>query len=68
MKNKGFTLIETLVTVGVIGVLSAIATYGYHLRIAKTQTSEAILAMNGGGWGESSWTGYYWTSKYDLVD
>lgn len=44
-KNKGFTLQEVVVVVGVVAVLAAIATPDYHARVAKSQASESVAMM-----------------------
>lgn len=41
MKNKGFTLIETVVAVAVAGAIVTMAVPLYNLAVAKTQASEA---------------------------
>lgn len=43
--NKGFTLIQTIVTVAVVGVLAAIASTSYGKHLAKAQLSEAISML-----------------------
>ena len=43
--NKGFTLIQTVVTVAVVGVLAAIASVSYGKHLAKAQVSEAISML-----------------------
>ena len=46
MKNvkqeKGFSLIEAMAAVGVLGVVSAIAVMGYQIYLPKTQSTEAF--------------------------
>lgn len=45
--SKGFTLIEILVVIAVLGILSAIALPAYQDYIVRTQVSESISLANG---------------------
>lgn len=45
MSNKGFTLVEMMVAVGIVGVLSSIAVPVYQDHVTRTQVSEALAVM-----------------------
>jgi len=45
--NKGFTLIELMITVAIIGILSAMAIPAYEKYIARAQVTEALNLIIG---------------------
>lgn len=45
MKNKGFTLVEVMVAVAIVGVLAGLAVPNYFSNIAKGRQSEAKIAL-----------------------
>lgn len=46
-KNKGFTLIELIIVVAIVGVLSAIAIISYQTYVTRTQLMSALSELNG---------------------
>jgi type IV pilus assembly protein PilE len=45
MKNNGFSLIELIVAVGILGILAAIAVPAYHSYTMKSNRSDATRTM-----------------------
>jgi type IV pilus assembly protein PilA len=45
-KNTGFTLIELMIAVAVIGILAVVAIPSYQIYIAKTQVNRAVAELS----------------------
>lgn len=53
--KNGFTLIELMITVAIIGILSALAVVSYQSYVVKTQLKSAFIELKGA------------TAHYDLI-
>lgn len=59
VKDEGFTLVELMVVVAIIGVLSAVAIPNFKKYQAKSKTSEAKLQLSAGYTAMQSWYSDY---------
>lgn len=47
LRMKGFTLIELMIVIGIVGILASIALPAYQSYLARTQISEAMTVSGG---------------------
>ena len=64
--QKGFTLIELMIVVAIIGILAAIAVPAYQNYVTRAQVSEAIILGSGmkAALGDYGWNYAAWPTKF----
>ena len=67
--QRGFTLIELMIVVAIIGVLAAVALPAYQDSLARAQVAEAVMLASSGKTPLAEFLGDkgYWPSTADIV-